>query len=204
MATLREDLGRTETRHEPRHGDTHPTVGATDTPTVVHDDTRAADPYDGPVAVPPTATPSSDVPEVVTTPSPATPDTRDDVREEYEQRVITRRARTSGVAALSLSFGLASAFCAVVVIFAPIAVLLGLVAVVLGVASWRITAKPGLTGRLLGVTGALLGLAGAVFGAAVVLGVTTVLNDQGALDRLERRVEQLRDQLPSVDVDVQR
>ncbi len=197
MATLREHLGHRGAGH--RSDDMH-THDAHDMP-VVRDDVGPGT-ADQVTTTAPVATHPGE--PVVLTDTAAAHHAEETRREDYEQRVITRKARTSGTATFALVFGLAAIFCAIVAIFAPIAVLLGIVALLLGLGSWSATGKPGITGRTLGLGGLLLGAVAIVLGGAVVLGVTTAFNDSGTLDRLERRVEQLRDQLPSVDVNVDR
>jgi hypothetical protein len=86
-------------------------------------------------------------------------------------------------------------------ILAPLALVLALIGVVLAAVGLRMARRPGVTGRGVAVGGMVLSVLTLFLSAALVVGVTTVLNDDRAVDRLEREVERLRDQLPQ-DVDV--
>lgn len=121
--------------------------------------------------------------------------------DQYEQRVVTKPAKTSAAAAVSLVFGTSAVVCLLTLVLTPVAILLGLIAVALGVVGLRMARRRGVTGKAVALTGILLGLVATVMSLLVVAGVTTLLNNNTAVDRIERQLNQLREQLPdSVDV----
>lgn len=122
-------------------------------------------------------------------------------RDQYEQRVVTKPAKTSAAAAVSLVFGTSAVVCLLTLVLTPVAILLGLIAVALGVVGLRMARRRGVTGKAVALTGILLGLVATVMSLLVVAGVTTLLNNSSAVDRIERQVNELREQLPdSVDL----
>jgi hypothetical protein len=105
-------------------------------------------------------------------------------------------AKTSPVAAFALVFGVAALFCVLAVIYAPVGLVLGIIGLILGVLALRMTRRPGLTGRGVAIGGLVLSALAVLVAIAFAAGVTTFLNNEKAVDRLERQVEDLRDKLP--------
>jgi|GEM_PF-2042052 uncharacterized protein HemX len=120
----------------------------------------------------------------------------------YEERVVTKPAKTSAAAAFSLVFGTAALLSVLTLVLGPLGLVLGLIGLVLGVVGMRQGSKPGITGRGVGIAGLVLSLVAILLAAASALGVSYVLNDEQMVNRLEQRLEQLRDQLPS-DIEIQ-
>ena len=112
-----------------------------------------------------------------------------------EQRIVTKKARTSAAAALGLVLGLTALFCVLSIVLSPLALLLGVVGILVSVLGLRNAGRTGITGRWLAVIGLLLSVGSLVLSLAALLGVTTVLNDRGAVDRIEQRLVDARDRL---------
>ncbi len=107
------------------------------------------------------------------------------------------RPKTSAAAVFSLVFGLSALFCALTGILSPLAVVFGLLAVVLGVVGLKKAKLANVTGRGVAIGGLVLGTLGLLLGGALIAGATTVLNDQKQVDRIERRLDDLRENLPT-------
>lgn len=110
-------------------------------------------------------------------------------------------AKTSAAAALALVFGLSALLATLTVLLTPLALVLSVIGLVLGVAGLKMAGRAFVTGKGLAVAGLVMSVLALLLSLTVVVGVSTFLNDQGAVDRLEQRVEGLRDQLPQ-DVEV--
>lgn len=124
---------------------------------------------------------------------------RQPVEPIYEER--TRPAKTSAAAAFALVFGVAALVTVLTVVFGPIGIILGLIGIVLGIIGIRNARRIGVTGRGVATGGLVLSLVAVLIAVAMAAGVTIFLNDQGAVDRLEQQVQNLRDQLPT-DVEI--
>ena len=112
-----------------------------------------------------------------------------------------RPARTSVAAALALAFGVSALTCALSVVLSPVALVLGVIGIIFGVVGVKMANRVGITGKGVAIGGLLLSLVSVVLAGIVTVGITTVLNDDRAVSRLERAVQELRGQLPSpVDV----
>lgn len=107
------------------------------------------------------------------------------------------RPKTSAAAVFALVFGLSALFCALTAILSPVAVVFGLIAIVLGVVGLKKAKLPRVTGRGVAIGGLVLGLLGLLLGGALIAGLTTVLNDQRQVDRIERRLDDLKENLPT-------
>ncbi len=118
---------------------------------------------------------------------------------EVEHRI--RPARTSVAAALALVFGAAALTCALSVVLSPVALVLGVIGLVLGVVGFKMAKQVGITGKGVAITGLLLSLVAVVLAGILAVGITTVLNDDRAVSRLEQEVQDLRGQLPA-DIDL--
>jgi hypothetical protein len=106
-------------------------------------------------------------------------------------------AKTSAAAVFSLVFGLSALFCALTAILSPAAVLFGLIGIAVGVAGLKMARRPGVTGRGTAIGGLVLSVLGLIIGAAVIAGVSVLVNDEARLDQLQNQIEDLRDDLPS-------
>jgi len=113
------------------------------------------------------------------------------------EEVRTKPAKTSAAAAFALVFGLL-AFCSVLtVILAPLAVVLAIVGIILGVVGLRMSRRVGITGRSVAIGGLVLAIIALLLAITAAIGITTFLNDDAAVNRLEQQVEKLRDDLPT-------
>jgi hypothetical protein len=106
-------------------------------------------------------------------------------------------AKTSAAAVFGLVFGLASLFCALTGILAPAAVVFGLIGLVVAIAGRKMAQRPGVTGKGVATGGLVTAVIGLLLGAAVLAGLAAVVNDQGALDRISRYVDNAKQDLPS-------
>jgi hypothetical protein len=106
-------------------------------------------------------------------------------------------AKTSAAAVFALVFGLSALFCALTAILSPAAVLFGLIGVIVGIAGLKMSKRPGVTGRGTAIGGLVLSVLGLIIGAAVIAGVSVVVNDEQRLDQLQNQIEDLRNDLPS-------
>ncbi len=79
--------------------------------------------------------------------------------------------------------------------------MLGIVGIILGFVGIRAAKKVGVTGRGVAIAGLVLSAVAVLLGALAAVGVTTLLNNESAVQRLETQVEKLRDNLPK-DVDL--
>ncbi|WP_018783864.1 DUF4190 domain-containing protein [Micromonospora sp. CNB394] len=104
-------------------------------------------------------------------------------------------AKTSTAAALALVFGVAALFSVLTAILAWIGVVLAIVGVVLGIVGLKMAARPGVTGRGVAIGGLVLSVLALLLGLALGAGITTFLNDDSAVDRLQQQVDDLRDRL---------
>jgi len=118
-----------------------------------------------------------------------------------EHRTQTKRAKTSAAATFALVFGLAALLSVLTIILSPLGLVLGLIGIVLGVVGLKMAKRPGVTGKGVAIGGLVLAVLAVLLSAAAAIGITTVLNDDSAVQRLEQRVEQLRSQVPQ-DVEV--
>ncbi|MEU4569639.1 hypothetical protein [Micromonospora sp. NPDC023956] len=105
-------------------------------------------------------------------------------------------AKTSAAATFALVFGVAALFSVLTAILASVGVVLGIIGIVLGVVGLRMAMRPGVTGRSVAGGGLVLSILAVVLGLALAAGVSTFVNNEGAVDRLEQRVSDLRDKLP--------
>lgn len=106
-------------------------------------------------------------------------------------------AKTSAGAVFALVFGLAALFCALTAILAPVAVLFGIIGIILGIGGMTMTKRPGVTGRGVAIGGLVTAVIGLLLGAAVIAGVSVLVNDEQRLDQLQNEIDELREDLPS-------
>lgn len=105
--------------------------------------------------------------------------------------------KTSAAAAFALVFGLSALICTLTILLSPVGVVFGLIAVILGFVGLSKSKRPLITGRGIAMSGLIMGLLGLLLGAAVLAGTATFLNNQDNIDRIEQRLEQLRDDFPT-------
>ena len=94
---------------------------------------------------------------------------------------------------------LAALFCALTAILSPVAVVFGLLGIVLAIAAFKMTKKPGVTGKGVAIGGLVTSVLGLVLGGVVLGGLAAVVNDEAQLDRLQGYVDDARAQLPTTD-----
>ncbi|MEH0972042.1 hypothetical protein V6U77_13005 [Micromonospora sp. CPCC 205546] len=104
-------------------------------------------------------------------------------------------AKTSAAAAFALVFGVAALISVLTVILSWIGLLLGVIGVILGIVGLKMAGRPGVTGRGVAIGGLVLSALAVLIGLAFAAGITTFLNDQGGVDRIQREVDDLRDRL---------
>ena len=112
------------------------------------------------------------------------------------------KAKTSAAAVFALIFGLSSLIVAALVVLAPIAIVLGLIALILGFVGIR-KGKANLdddtivTGRGVAIGGLVLGLLGLLLSIAVIIGAAAFFTERANLDRLERGLQELQQEIPT-------
>ena len=114
---------------------------------------------------------------------------RDDVRDAAP-------AKTSAAATFALVFGLSALLSFLTLILAQLALVLSIIGIVLGVAGLKMTKRRGVTGKGLAIAG--LVMSGLVFLLSIlgIIGVSTFLNDDAAVERLQTQVQELVDRAP--------
>ncbi|MFI6825102.1 DUF4190 domain-containing protein [Micromonospora sp. NPDC050187] len=105
-------------------------------------------------------------------------------------------AKTSAAATFALVFGVAALISVLTAILASVGLVLGIIGIVLGVVGLRMATRPGVTGRGVAIGGLVLSILAVLLGLALAAGISTFVNNEGAVDRLEQRVSDLRDKLP--------
>lgn len=105
------------------------------------------------------------------------------------------RAKTSAAATFGLVFGVAALLSVLTAILASVGLLLGIIGVILAIIGLRMSRRPGVTGRGVAIGGLVLSALAVLLGLALAAGITTFVNNEGAVDRLEKRVSDLRDKL---------
>lgn len=127
--------------------------------------------------------------------------TRTGRRAVRREDVRTKPAKTSAAATFSLVFGVSALLSVLTLVLAPLALLLGVIGIVLGVVGLKMTRRVGVTGKGLAIGGLVLSVVAVLLAATAAIGITSFLNDDRAVAKMERQVEQLRDQLPT-DVEI--
>lgn len=117
----------------------------------------------------------------------------------YEERI--RPAKTSAAAAFALVFGVSALLSVLTIVVGPLGILLAIIGIILGVVGIRNARRVGVTGKGVATGGLVLSVIALLIAGLLAAGVTVFINDQQAVDRLEQKVQQLRDQLPE-DVNV--
>ena len=104
-------------------------------------------------------------------------------------------AKTSAAATFSLVFGVAALISVLTAILAWIGVVLAIIGLILGIVGLKMARRPGVTGRGVAIGGLVLSVLALLIGLALGAGVSTFLNDEGAVDRLQQQVDDLRDRI---------
>ncbi|SCL24640.1 DUF4190 domain-containing protein [Micromonospora inyonensis] len=104
--------------------------------------------------------------------------------------------KTSAAATFALVFGVSALISVLTAILATVGLVLGIIGIVLGVVGLRMATRPGVTGRGVAIGGLVLSILAVLLALALAAGISTFLNNENAVDRLERRVTDLRDDLP--------
>lgn len=108
----------------------------------------------------------------------------------------TTHAKTSAAATFSLVFGVSALISGLTVILSTLGLILGIIGIILAVIGLKMARRPGVTGRGVAIGGLVLSILAVLIGVAFLAGVSTFLNDRGAVDRLQQEVNDLRDELP--------
>jgi hypothetical protein len=113
-------------------------------------------------------------------------------------RTVDRSAvvKTSAAAVFSLVFGLSALLAVLTLILTPLALVLSLIGIALGAVAFSMIRRPEVTGRGVAIGGLTLSIVALLLGIVVAAGVTTFLNDETAVQRLENRIQELRNDLP--------
>lgn len=114
----------------------------------------------------------------------------------YEERVVTKPARTSVAAAFALAIGVAALLCVLTVILSPLGLVLSIIGLILGVIGIRAGKRLGITGRGVAIAGAVLSALALIISIAFAAGAVTVLNNDSAVERIEQELDKMRDNLP--------
>ena len=131
-------------------------------------------------------------------------DTRPSVRHDTDFEQRTKSAKTSAAAAFALVFGVSALICVLAVILSPVGLVLSIIGIILGLVGMRMAKKPGVTGKGVAIGGLVLSVLALLGAISIAIGLTTFLNNEQAVTRLENSVGDLRNQLPTSvpDVDV--
>ena len=111
----------------------------------------------------------------------------------------SRPAKTSAAATFALVFGLAALFCALTALLSPVAIVFGLIGIVLALVAFKMTKKPGVTGKGVAIGGLVTAVLGLLLGGAILGGLAAVVNDEAQLDRVQGYIDDARAKLPSTD-----
>ncbi|MEU0546164.1 DUF4190 domain-containing protein [Micromonospora sp. NPDC005979] len=104
-------------------------------------------------------------------------------------------AKTSAAATFALVFGVAGLFSVLTAILAWVGLVLGIIGIVLGIVGLKMARRPGVTGRGVSIGGLVLSILAVLIGLGLAAGITTFVNNKGAVDRLQNQVDDLRDKL---------
>lgn len=126
----------------------------------------------------------------------------DDLRVEHQPTrtaavEVSPKLKTSAAAVFSLVFGLSALLCAIAVLLSPLAVVFGLIGLVLGIVGLKMTKQVHVTGRGVAIGGLVMSVLGLLLGIGVIAGAATFLTDESNLQRIEERLQDLRDEVPT-------
>lgn len=122
---------------------------------------------------------------------------RPDREDAVEERRTVKPAKTSAAAAVALALGVLALFMVLTLVLSPVGLVLGVIGIILGIVGIRAAGKVGITGKGVAGTGLVFSVIAVLLAAAAAIGITTVLNNQNAVDRIQQQVQKLRDQLPT-------
>lgn len=120
-----------------------------------------------------------------------------DREDAVEERRTVKPAKTSAAAAFALALGVLALFMVLTLVLSPLGLVLGIIGIILGIIGIRAARKVGITGKGVAGTGLVFSVIAVLLAAAAAIGITTVLNNQNAVDRIQQQVQKLRDQLPT-------
>ncbi|MFC0504804.1 hypothetical protein [Micromonospora costi] len=101
-------------------------------------------------------------------------------------------AKTSAAATFSLVFGVAALVCTLTAILAWAGIILGIIGIIVGIFGLRMARRPNVTGRGVTIGGLTLSIIALILGLVFIAGVATFLNNEGAANRLQEQVDDLR------------
>jgi hypothetical protein len=127
---------------------------------------------------------------------PARPAGAPEAPTRAEARRPAAPAKTSAAATFALVLGVAAIICVASAILSPVGLVLGIIGVVLGIVGLQMARRPGVTGRGVATGGLVLSILSILLAAVFAAGVSTFLNDQRAVDRLQEQVDNLRSRVP--------
>lgn len=107
------------------------------------------------------------------------------------------KIKTSAAAVFALVFGLSALICAITGLLAPLAVVFGLLAIVLGIVGMKMAKRPRVAGRGVAGSGLALGVIGLLLGGLVIGGATYFLNNDKAVNRIEKQLQKAKQKLPN-------
>ena len=119
------------------------------------------------------------------------------VAERGDPALQGHKIKTSAAATFALVFGVSALICALTAILSPAAIVLGIIGVVLGIVGIAMSKRPHVTGKGVAIGGLVTALLGLLVSIGLIAGLATFLNNQSAVDRLENRVQDLRNELPT-------
>ncbi len=114
-----------------------------------------------------------------------------------EQRTTVKPAKTSAAAVFSLVFGLSALLSVLTILLAPLAIILAIIGIILGVMGMKMAKRAGVTGKGVAIGGLVLSVIALLLAATAAIGITTFLNNDSAVNRLDKQVQKLRDNLPT-------
>ncbi|MFD0785853.1 hypothetical protein [Micromonospora avicenniae] len=101
-------------------------------------------------------------------------------------------AKTSTAATFSLVFGVSALVCTLTAILAWAGIILGIIGIIVGIFGLQMAKRPGVTGRGVTIGGLTLSIIALILGLVFIAGVATFLNNEGAVNRLQQQVDDLR------------
>ena len=105
-------------------------------------------------------------------------------------------AKTSAAAVFALVFGLTALYAVLTVLLFPVGIVLAVIGLILAAVGLKVTKQVGVTGKGIAASGLVLSVIALIGAVVLAAGVTTFLNDEEAVQRLENKVNDLRDDLP--------
>ncbi|MEH1166553.1 hypothetical protein V6V47_14330 [Micromonospora sp. CPCC 205539] len=103
--------------------------------------------------------------------------------------------KTSAAATFALVFGVAALFSVLTAILFWLGLVLGIIGIILGIFGLKMAARPGVTGRGVSIGGLVLSILSVLIGLGLAAGISTFVNNESAVDRLQSQVDKLRDRL---------